>query len=65
VTSDWDKPLKRLLRKHGWRFHRAAAGSHEIWRHPDRPHPVTVPNGTRSRHTANAVLKQAGIREKV
>lgn len=37
-----------------------AKGSHEKWRHPDISHTVIVPR-SKSRHTANTVLKQAGL----
>lgn len=36
-------------------------GSHEIWFSPGSNRHVTVPRPTRSRHTADEVLKQAGL----
>lgn len=53
--------LKRILRQAGYRFHRSAKGDHEIWRHPETGRQVTLDAGTKSRHTANEVLKQAGL----
>ncbi|WP_420100755.1 type II toxin-antitoxin system HicA family toxin [Bosea sp. (in: a-proteobacteria)] len=53
--------LKRILRKAGYRFHRPAKGDHEIWRHEETGRQVTLDAGTKSRHTANEVLKQAGL----
>jgi predicted RNA binding protein YcfA (HicA-like mRNA interferase family) len=38
-----------------------AKGSHEIWYSPVSNRNVTVPGSTKSRHTANDVLKQAGL----
>ena len=55
------RDLTTLLRAEGWRFLRSAKGDHEIWSHPDRTQRLTIDKGVRSRHTANAVLKQAGL----
>jgi predicted RNA binding protein YcfA (HicA-like mRNA interferase family) len=53
--------LKRILRKAGFRFLRSGKGDHEIWQNPLTKVTVIVDHGTKSRHTANAVLKQAGL----
>lgn len=53
--------LKRILRKAGFRFLRPGKGDHEIWQHPERKITVTVDHGTKSRHTANDILKKAGL----
>jgi hypothetical protein len=53
--------LKRLLREHGCTFKRHGRGDHEIWFSPISNRAFTVDSDIRSRHTANAVLKQAGI----
>ena len=37
-----------------------AKGSHEKWRHPDKPYAIIVPRA-KSRHTANTIPKQAGL----
>ncbi len=37
-----------------------AKGSHEKWRHPDKPYAIIVPR-SKSRHTANTIPKQAGL----
>lgn len=58
--------VKRILTAHGWKLVRAGKGSHEIWGHPnsEKP-PVTVPQGCKSRHLANRILKDAGINQKL
>jgi predicted RNA binding protein YcfA (HicA-like mRNA interferase family) len=48
-----------LLKEHGFRFHRPGKGSHEIWIKGEVK--VTVQRNLLSRHTANEVMKQAGI----
>jgi len=40
---------------------RPGKGSHEIWFSPIVNRNFTVPRSTKSRHTANEVLKQAGL----
>ena len=54
-------PRLKILRQADYRFHRSAKGDHEIWRHPETGRQVTLDAGTKSRHTANEVLKQAGL----
>lgn len=63
MGGTFDRDLKGILYDAGWRFLRPAKGSHELWGHPQHPRPVTVPQGIVSRHTANAVLKEAGLRK--
>jgi HicA toxin of bacterial toxin-antitoxin, len=48
----------------GCRFERAGKGDHEIWWSPITKRHVTVDSKIKSRHTANEVLKQAGIGKK-
>jgi predicted RNA binding protein YcfA (HicA-like mRNA interferase family) len=40
---------------------KSGKGSHEIWFNSVSGKHVTVPRTTKSRHTANDVLKQAGL----
>lgn len=54
--------LVAILRDHGWERVKGGKGSHEKWRGPDG-RTVTVPR-SKSRHTANGVLKQAGLVER-
>ena len=53
--------LKKLLRKHGCIFERQGKGDHEIWYSPITDIRFVVDSRIKSRHTANAVLKQAGL----
>jgi predicted RNA binding protein YcfA (HicA-like mRNA interferase family) len=59
--ADVYRELVRILREHGCRFIRTGKGSHELWFSPINDKPFVVPRSTKSRHTANDVLKQAGI----
>ena len=62
--SDYTPKLKRILREAGCRFVRQGKGDHEIWYSPISKRHFVVDGKIRSRHTANAVLKQAGIEKK-
>ncbi|MEA3386445.1 MAG: type II toxin-antitoxin system HicA family toxin [Thermodesulfobacteriota bacterium] len=53
--------LKRLLQDAGCTFERQGKGDHEIWFSPITGIRFVVDNSIKSRHTANAVLKQAGL----
>jgi predicted RNA binding protein YcfA (HicA-like mRNA interferase family) len=53
--------LIRLLRADGCEFVRAGKGSHELWRSPRTNKLLVVPRDTVKRHTANAILKDAGL----
>jgi predicted RNA binding protein YcfA (HicA-like mRNA interferase family) len=55
------RELVSILRANGCSLVRPGKGSHEIWYSPVSKRHVTVPRSTKSRHTANDVLKQAGL----
>ena len=62
--ADFYRELVVILRDNGFQFLRGGKGSHEIWFNPATNRHVTVPRTTKSRHTANDVLKQAGLEKK-
>jgi hypothetical protein len=62
--GDYTKTLKEHLRKAGCFFERQGNGGHEIWYSPITMIKFAVDNSIKSRHTANAVLKQAGLPKK-
>ncbi|MGA2986405.1 MAG: type II toxin-antitoxin system HicA family toxin [Terriglobia bacterium] len=53
--------LKEVLRANGCRYDRPGRGDHEIWYSPITQRCFPVDYKILSRHTANGVLKQAGI----
>jgi predicted RNA binding protein YcfA (HicA-like mRNA interferase family) len=61
MAPQFDKPLRDLLRQAGCYLVRQGKGSHEIWHSPLTRQNFAVPVGIPSRHTANAILKQAGL----
>jgi predicted RNA binding protein YcfA (HicA-like mRNA interferase family) len=54
------KAVRDLLAAAGCIFVRHGKGDHEIWRTPDGTS-ITVPVKIMSRHTANGILKDAGL----
>ena len=59
--ADYAPQLKRLLKEQGCAFYRQGKGDHEIWYSPISKHYFPVDSKIKSRHTANGVLKQAGL----
>ncbi|AKE95976.1 type II toxin-antitoxin system HicA family toxin [Cronobacter sakazakii] len=53
--------LTELLSAAGCYFDRQGKGSHEIWYSPLTQKSMSVPYTIVSRHTANGILKQAGL----
>jgi hypothetical protein len=62
--SNYTPRLKGYLREAGCVFDRQGKGDHEIWFSPITGVKFVVDNAIKSRHTANAVLKQAGLPKK-
>jgi hypothetical protein len=53
--------LKTKLKEAGCTFVRSGKGDHDIWYSPITDRRFVVDNAIKSKHTANAVLKQAGL----
>jgi HicA-like toxin of HicAB toxin-antitoxin system len=61
MGTSFTPQLKKILLSQGCRFERQGKGDHEIWFSPILQRRFVVDGEIKSRHTANAVLKQAGI----
>jgi hypothetical protein len=61
MAPQFDRALRELLRGAGCTLVRQGKGSHEIWYSPITQRNFAVPVGIPSRHTANAILRQAGL----
>jgi hypothetical protein len=53
--------LRKILLEAGCTLERQGKGDHEIWFSPVTQRRFVVDGAIKSRHTANAVLKQAGL----
>jgi len=63
--ADYTKQVLRLLSDNGCYFLRRAKGSHKMWYSPINDRPFVVVDKIENRHTANGILKDAGIQQKV
>ncbi|MQM38457.1 hypothetical protein KBTX_02468 [wastewater metagenome] len=59
--NDYGKPVRRILTENGCYLLRQGRGDHEVWTSPHASRPFTVPTKIKSRHTANGILKDAGL----
>jgi hypothetical protein len=61
MASSFNPQLMKLLSEAGCYFEREGKGDHQIWYSPLTNRRFVVDSSIKSRHTANAVLKQAGL----
>jgi hypothetical protein len=61
VVTSFTPALIRLLKSSGCHFVRHGKGDHDIWYSPITRLNFPLDSKIKSRHTANAVLKQAGL----
>ena len=59
--AEYEKKVRKMLSDNMCYFVRHGKGDHDVWYSPTNKRNVIVPVKIKSRHTANAVLKQAGI----
>ena len=62
--AGFEREVLRILAENGCTFVRHGKGDHDIWWSPISKRNVTVDATIKSRHTANAIMKQAGIAHK-
>ena len=61
MVASFTPELVRMLRAAGCQFVRHGKGDHDIWYSPASSLRFPVDHRIKSRHTANAVLRQAGL----
>ena len=59
--ADFERDVRRVLIDHGCTLVRQGRGDHEIWFSPLTKRRFVVDGKIKSRHTANGIMKQAGI----
>lgn len=62
--AEYEKKVRTLLSLNGCTFLRRGKGDHDIWYSPITDRNITVDTRIKSRHTANAIMKQSGIKYK-
>jgi hypothetical protein len=58
---DYAPAVKKRLKQSGCWPERQGKGDHEIWYSPKTDRKFPVDHKIKSRHTANGILKQAGL----
>jgi hypothetical protein len=59
--NNFSDSVKEMLTKHGCYFKRHGKGDHDIWYSPISKISFPVDTSIKSRHTANGIMKQAGL----
>jgi predicted RNA binding protein YcfA (HicA-like mRNA interferase family) len=60
-VKGYGKIVLEKLKEAGWAFKRHGQGDHDVWHNPATGQQVIVPVNLKSRHTANGILKDAGL----
>jgi hypothetical protein len=61
MSTSFTPALKEILVDSGCELQRQGKGDHEVWYSPITERNFVVDGKIKSRHTANAILKQAGL----
>ena len=61
--AEYEKKVRDILLRYGCSFVRHGKGDHDIWYSPMTGIHFPVDHKIKSRHTANAIMKQSGIDE--
>lgn len=59
--AEYEKIIRDILKQNGCTFVRHGKGDHDIWYSPKTKTNFTVDSKIKSRHTANAIMKQSGV----
>jgi hypothetical protein len=60
--AEYEKKVRQVLKEHGCKFVRHGKGDHDIWFSPKSNLNFTVDGKIKSRHIANVIMQQAGIK---
>lgn len=62
--AEYEKKVRDILKQNNCIFVRHGKGDHDIWYSPKNNVHFTVDGKIKSRHTANAIMKQSGIQHR-
>lgn len=65
MVRGYTAQVRDILMQNGCTFLRKGKGDHEVWVCPHAIRPIVVDGRIMSRHLANEVLKQAGIKASI
>lgn len=60
--AEYEKKVRELLKQNGCEFVRHGKGDHDIYYSPITRNNFTVDGKIKSRHTANSIMRQSGIK---
>ena len=60
--AEYEKKVREILSKNGCEFLRHGKGDHDIWYSPITNKNFPVDGKIKSRHIANEIMKQSGIK---
>ena len=60
--AEYEKKVREILKNNGCYFVRRGKGDHDIWYSPISNNNFPVDGVIKSRHTANKVMKDSGIK---
>jgi len=59
--AEYERKVRNMLSQNGCAFKRRGNGDHDVWYSPITNKTFPVDGKIKSRHIANAVMKQSGI----
>ncbi len=59
--AEYEKLVRKILRENGCSFVRRGKGDHDVWYSPVSGQNFPVDGKIKSRHVANAIMKQSGV----
>jgi len=62
--AEYEKKVRAALKAHGCYFVCHGKGDHDKWYSPITNRPIIVDGKIKSRHLANEVMKQSGIKHR-
>lgn len=62
--ASYENEVRDILTSNGCTYVRHGKGDHDIWYSPITKRHITVDGKIKSRHTANAIMKQSGIQHR-
>ena len=62
--AEYEKIVREILMKNGCYFLRSGKGDHSMWYSPITNRKFPVDSKIKSRHMANTIMKQSGVKHK-
>jgi hypothetical protein len=62
--AEYEKAVRKVMQENGCHFVRRGKGDHDIWFSPLTNRNLPVDSKIKSRHVANAIMRQSGINHK-